>query len=312
MTPLPRLIRWLARLTRLGFPVADGLRGAVSDEVVERLARGDSLAEALPLGSERGMVEAALASERPVELLERLGQTLESAERLRRQVARALVYPRLLSVLVALEFVLLLGVLAPLQLSASAHGRADLVAEAWRWQWLCRGGAFLAVLALLLPLLRPELLWGVARSVKLGPGPVEWLAEQALWCRALAQLVDVGRPLPEALTLASRAIHARPRRAAAERLADAVARGDDLAKLLPAAGFEPLVGWALEAGELGPALRDAAATLELEVDLRIETQLRLLEPLALLALSLPVLLLFLSFWIPQYGYFTPGLANPQG
>ncbi len=312
MTPLPRLIRWLARLTRLGFPVGDGLRGAVSAEIAERLARGDSLADALPLGKERGMVEAALQSERPVELLERLGETLEATDRLRRQVARALTYPRLLSALVALEFVILLGVLAPLQLAATAHGRADLVQQAQLWQWLCRGGAFLAVGVLCVPLFRPELLWEMARVLRMGPGPVEWLADQALWCRALAQLLDVGRPLPEALTLAARAIHSQPRRAAAERLAEGVARGDNLATLLAPAGFEPLVGWALDGSQIGPALRDAAATLELEVELRIEVQLRLLEPLALVALSGPVLLLLLSFWIPQYGYITPGLADPQG
>jgi len=312
MIPLPRLIRWLARLTRLGFPVAEGLRGAVSAEVAERLARGDSLADALPAGAERGMVDAALGSEKPVELLERLGETLEAADRLRREVARALLYPRVLSVLVALEAVLLMGLLAPAELASAAHGRPDLVQAAQQWQWLLRGGALVCVLALLAPLVQPELLWGLARRVGVGPGPVEWLADQALWCRTVAQLADAGRPLPDTLVVAARLPRGRARRAAAARLAEAVARGDSLPDLLEEAGFEPLVAWAVEVGELGPALRDAAATLELEVELRIEMQLRLLEPLALLLLAPPVMMVAVSFWVTHYNVVTPGLSNPGG
>lgn len=312
MVPLPRLIRWLSRLTRLGFPVGDALRGPLSEEMAARLARGDSLADVLPPGPERGMVDAALRSARPVELLERLGETLEAADKLRRQVARALLYPRLLAVLVALEAVLLMGLVAPLELSSAAHGRPDLVEAVARWQWLLRGGGLLVLVVLVAPLVQPEILWGLARRFGVGPGPVEWLADQALWCRSLAQLVDAGRPLPDSLAIAARLPRGRARRAAAARLAEAVSRGDTLPKALEGASFEPLVGWAVEAGELGPALRDAASTLELEVELRIEMQLRLLEPLALLLLAPPVLLLGLSFWVTHYNYVTPGMGNPQG
>lgn len=302
MSDMLEAARQMALLARLGYPMADGLK-AMADaspwlgRVGEDLERGDTLAGAVrrhprafsPFFAR--MAEAAEGSPKPERVLEDLSRWLERADRLRRQVRTAFVYPLLVCNMLILQLVVVLGLLAPLAVFP-LFGRA--------------GPAFdkVAIAGLALALL---LNWGALRSG--WDSRLPWIgglrrrAEQALWARALGSLLAAGVDVPRAARMAAETVDLPGLRNELLRCAERMDRGSTLAEsLAEASRLEPVLAWTAAAGEdredLAPLFLDAADLLDREVDRASLQVVRLAEPVALAAVGLLVACGLLLFWVP--------------
>ncbi len=221
----------------------------------------------------QGWLEAARQSNHPERLLLRLAAHCEAAENLRQEVLRSLLYPRLVLVGLGLLVMglsaafwspLLVVVLLLCVLAYWASGRSDRV-----WSWL--GARRLAYL------------------------------EQVLWCGNLAQLLELEMDLPSACKWAALPIQDAGVRAQASALEKPLAEGSGLAEAIQPYGWAPLISWAASAGEqhqtLAGALREAAKTLESDLEEEMNRTLAWLQPAALALVGSLMLIAIGSFWL---------------
>ncbi len=221
----------------------------------------------------QGWLEAARHSNHPERLLLRLAAHCEAAENLRHEVARSLLYPRLVLLGLALVTVGLGLFLANPWLLLSLA----LVALAYRvsasservWGWL-----------------------GARRSAEL---------EQLLWCENLAQLLDLDLDLPSACRWASLPVRDGHLRARAASLEACLLQGNTLAQAMKGQSWDPLIQWAAlaaeEHGTLAGALHEAANTLESNLEEEVSNALAWLQPVALALVGCLVLLTLTLFWL---------------
>ena len=281
----------IAALVRAGVPLDRGLRslgedlpgrlGQIARQVAERLARGQSLTDALADPRlhvprlYRAVIEAGIAAGRLPAALESLAGSLRRLAETRRSVVLSLVYPFLLFLLAWVLFALSASMLAPsvyhsfrdlhlrggelfrpiAYLGQSARiwgplGPVVLLALAWLW-WLGSRGAAVAQGA------------GAAWVFGWIPGLGRMLrlSRTAVFVEVLKLLVENRLPLDRAVTLAAEAAGDPRLCEAAEQFAAAIRRGEPgLTTDFP--DLPPLLAWLLAGGQrnnsLLPALRHAA------------------------------------------------------
>lgn len=280
----------LAALVRAGVPLERNLAlvgrelhgrlGRAMRRVEQRLAAGDTLAAAVanertqfpPVYCE--VIEAGLRSGRLSAALESLTQFARHLADLRRAIASACIYPLLVFIV---GYGLLLGlalIVAPRMLDTYAAMRIPGGLEVFMLDWLGRTvwlwGAVPPVL-LLVALFE----WRRAtRAVSLHSGlaiPLRWVPRVrrmllsfrlATFADVLGLMVEQGVGLAAALRLASQSAGDRGLVAAADQIARAIDRGDDLLAATRACpGMPALIAWTIAASppdRLGRHLRQTA------------------------------------------------------
>lgn len=282
----------IAALVRAGVPLEQGLAdlgrdlpgpaGRAAADLAERLARGDTLEQALA-ASQGGLpplylsiVTAGLKTGRLAAALEGLTAAARRIAELRQATATALIYPMLVFLLgwgLFLGFVLFFAPTVLPSFRDFEAPSAGVIAwfadlgDTWgRWGLLVPIAVLLAV---------GIWCWRSRQAVSLGSGRwLGWipgagdllrLCHWAAFADILALLIDERVALPEALRLAAAASGSRFIAGDAEALAGLVERGAQPREYIDRAGrFPPLVAWFLssgaERGVLVSALRHAAAS----------------------------------------------------
>jgi general secretion pathway protein F len=286
----------IAALVRAGVPLDRGLRslgedlpgrlGRFTTQLSERIARGESLSDALAEPTSnlprlyRAVVEAGIAAGRLPAALESLAGSLRRLAQTRRSVVLSLTYPLFLFLLAWGLFAFSASVLAPavyrsfdvlhipgsewfrpiarLGQSALIWGPAGpvvLLALAWLW-WLGSKGAAVAQ--------------GVCTTWAFGwipgLGRMLQLSRTAVFVEVLKLLVENRVPLDRAATLAAEAAGDAALSKSAEQFAAAIRRGEPAGTSQRSAAdfpdLPPLLGWLIAGGQrndtLLPALRHAA------------------------------------------------------
>ncbi|PKU21566.1 type II secretion system F family protein [Telmatospirillum siberiense] len=251
------------------------------------------------------LAEAGEASGRLDASLGRLAESLDRAEALRQSVGSALVYPCLLLVVAVGVILIMLLVVVPQfeSMLDDLSGKVPFVTEmlmrisrAVR-DWGAAGLA-LAVGAgalTLRALRRPGLRAAADRRILAVPllGALIASAETARLARTLASLVDAGVPLPNALSIAQRALGNSHMAAAIARVAEGLKEGGGLSVPLAATGaFPPVAISFLKTGEetarLGLMLARLADVLDRDVRTMTQRMITVMTPLITVIMGLTV------------------------
>jgi general secretion pathway protein F len=320
----------IAALVRAGVPLERGLTevgedlrgtlGTVTTTLGNRMARGESLAQAVEAeGSAfprvyRAVIEAGLRSGRLAVALEGLAAYARGYADLRRALGMALVYPVVVLVLGYGLFVGFVWLVAPKFLAAFADFRLPIRGPIAWFAYL--GGTlpyWVAVGPVVLLLFWTWWAWsGRSASLQGGwGGPIGWLpgtrrmaadTRAANFADLLALLVEHQVPLQDAVTLAAEATGDASLRRAAGTIADAIRRGeppgDGAGGALP-----PLLGWLMATGArqggLAAALRQAAGLYRRRALQRADLLRAMLPTVMLFAIGATATLFYtLSLFIP--------------
>ena len=284
----------IAGLVRAGVPLEPALGelsrdlpgrlGRIAAAVAERSSRGEPLQKVIAEHSTRlppvyrAVVEAGLRTGRLPAALESLATSMRQTADARRSVTVAALYPLLILAVAWGLFAFFAHSIAPRMVSLFADfnvpGR-DALAHLVRWGvW---AGIWGPLLPIVLLLLAGAWWYGSARANMAEPrwaamllGWLPWMrptlrsSHAATFAEILAVLIESRVPLDEALVLAGEASGNRQTRAAAARMASAIARGEPNGGNAKHAGFPPLLTWLMVSGQahgaLLPALKHAAET----------------------------------------------------
>ncbi|QDV33042.1 type II secretion system F family protein [Tautonia plasticadhaerens] len=322
----------IAALVRAGVPLERGLVGTgrdlrgrlgkVADAVGRRMeAEGCSLGEALEAEAGglpelyRAAVAAGIRSGRLPAALEGLSTFARSLADLRRAIGLALIYPAIVLVFAFGLFLTFVVVLAP----GIDEAFASLGAPPGAAARLARLGESAAIWG---PIAMGVIALGFVAWVRSGRasmigefGPIRWipgmrgLVDQArggMLAELLAILIENRVPLPDALSLASRAVGDERLRALADHAAESARLGGSPGTAPPpelGRSFPPMLRWALlgghARGDLPESLRLAARTYRERAAARADL-IRLVVPTALLVVlgGGAVLLYGLTLFVP--------------
>jgi general secretion pathway protein F len=281
----------IAALVRAGVPLDRGLRslgedlpgrlGRFAGQLSERIARGESLTDALAEPTAklprlyRAVIEAGIAAGRLPAALESLAASLRRLAEMRRSVVLSLIYPLLLFLVAWCLFALSASMLAP----AVYHSFQEMHIAGGEWfRPIARLGQSARIWGPLGPMVLLALagLWWAgtkgaavlqgARAIWVfgwvpGLGRMLQLSRTAVFVEVLKLLIENRLPLDRAITLAADAAGDARLSEAAEEFAAAIRRGEPgLAADFP--DLPPLLSWLIASGQrndtLLPALRHVA------------------------------------------------------
>lgn len=236
------------------------------------------------------------------QVLERIHLARTNAQKLRRKIRSAMVYPAfLLVVAFAAIAVILLAVVPQLKAIAPGHGQGDPSALTRlivlsdgltaHWQVLAFSLALLALLVAAV-LRRAAIRQALAEFFSALPliGPVIRTMRLAELMQTLAMLTDAGLPLADALRLARRTTFAAKLADALAQMEAALRAGGDVTAPLHASGqFPPLlislIRVGMETGSVAPSLRQAAQIFDDKTRHATERALTVMEPAIILLIS---------------------------
>ena len=332
---LPPFLRQFANLVAAGFPAADAMQilaqsgsprpplARLIREIRAAVTEGKSLGQAFAehrdlFGDEA--VSVITVGERSGQLPRVLAALADSSERreaFRRHIVGAMIYPLvLLFVCVAIvagvltfvvpQFVSIfesheaeLPLLTRVMLAASdglQTGGWPLAAAVVVVVFLLRALFRTHVAALWLDrmILRLPVIGGIARD-----------ADAVRFCRSMATLQDAGTPAVEGLAVAAKSMRRALLRERVERAKADVRMGGGISRSLEKRRALPPVTLSMIAageagGKLGEMLARDAENREQQVNDRISTMMRLLEPLIILVMGLIVLLVVLAILLPIF------------
>lgn len=331
---LAAITRQLATLLRAGIPLEQALRTlerqveaphvrAVIAGIHARISEGISLHQALAAWPAvfsdvfRAMVEAGEAGGRLEDVLERLADHTERQHALRQQLATALIYPAVMTLVgVAVVLVLLTCVVPEIVRVFASTGQtlplltrgliavSDLIRR--DGLWLVPAGIAAGAL-LRWTWRRPGIRSSWHRRVLRVPGLRRFirLLDGARLTRSLAILMQSGIPLLDALAIGGRTLGNLTLREVVQDAAEVVREGGRLHVALGAGQhFPPLMLHMLaageESGELEKMLAHLAAQQERELETRITALTALLEPLIILVMGGVVLVIVLAVLLPIF------------
>ncbi len=306
----------IAALVRAGVPLERGLvdagrqirgkLGARASALGDRMARGESLAEALgPEGLAapelyRAVVEAGVRSGRLSRALEGVASLARGQIEARRAIGLALLYPTMVLILAYALFLTFLVRVIPRFLSAFDDFRMPESPLIRLLGWAGENAAYWGPIPPLI-LVAVLLVWLTSgRASALDAGPVGALAGRLPWvgrtladfrsanfAELLALLLEHQVPLDEAVRLGAAAAGPGAFREAGEAFADRLRLGGGgEARQAPGASpFPPLLAWMITAGhrqgDLPSALRQASRTYRRKAEARADL-LRSTLPVALM------------------------------
>ncbi|MEM7228098.1 MAG: type II secretion system F family protein [Planctomycetota bacterium] len=321
-TELANLIRELATALEAGLPLMQSLRTVrrqvprksmanMLDHLIERVEAGDPLyAAARDYGAPfddmiLGMLRAADASGEMSVIMHQLADLLERSVELRRDVLGALMYPLIVSGLIAFSIVILVAVLVPKlidPITQSAQGDfvlpfptrvvlgfADFINGFW-WAILLLGGAA----------------WFGWRAWKNVPANRLWLDRTLLgipvlgrllrdiavarFTRTLGTLSTSGLPILESLRITRNTLANHAMMAAIDEVSEQVTSGKALADPLERSGlFPPLLIQVVNLGErsgrLETMLLHAANSFDRQVNASLKLFTKALPPVLLIVMA---------------------------
>lgn len=306
-------LRQLSLLVRLGYPVAEGLK-SMSDEaspwltrLAEDMERGDTLGEAMARQPRlfspyfRSLLEAAAGQPSPNKILDELSHWLNRSQEGERKVGSLLLYPVLLLAVVCLFLTLYFLMIFPqavAPLLQIVHQAPVDSADSLAWLAVIPV-LFFVYLAWSVGLGRPwqPLLW-LFPEIR----GVRSLASQSLWARAMGSLLAAGVPVPEALEQALPVVSCSELKSELTSAVQEVRRGTPLGDALGRCSkLESYLVWGLQGEQPAALILEGADALERELEMRVQTQMRLMLPRALLVVGVLSTLALVSFWLPFYG-----------
>ncbi len=331
----------IAALVRAGVPLDRGLRslgedlpgrlGRFAAQLSERIARGESLTDALAEPTARlprlyrAVIEAGIAAGRLPAALESLAGSLRRLAETRRSVVLSLTYPLLLFLLAWGLFALSASMLSP-DLYRSFH---DLHLSGGEWfRPVAHLGHSARIWGPLGPVVLLALAWlawlaskgaAVAQGVRTtwvfgwipGLGRMLQLSRTAVFVEVLKLLIENRVPLDQAATLAAEAAgDARLSEAAAD-FAAAIRRGEPgLTTDLP--GLPPLLSWLIAGGQrndtLLPALRHAADDYQRRAQYQAELSRAMLPVFVTSAISASIVIAYTFVFLAPYFMMLRSLA----
>lgn len=323
-----RLASELATLGQAGLPLDQGLRAAADElgrgrlantmrDLARRLEQGSSLAEVVASRTQMfpkflaGVLEMAASSGRLETVLPRLVEQFELGREQSRQLRGALAYPlvvltTLLAIYVAISFAVAPGLIELMR-------EFELKLPAWTnvviwWNeigifWGLGLAASMVVVLLFVRLMVGAASWQAAMIHLPLVGPAWHWAATARMARGMAMLMDLQRPLPEALRLTSAGVRDANLANVCQRLATMVERGTPLSMAVAAdrglpAVVMPLLQSGEQSGSQAAAWLSVAELMERWVAIRASLLRQLLPPIVFLFVAAAVMNLFLSFMTP--------------
>ena len=313
------LVPALQMLARSSAPALAPVLLAVRAEV----ERGSALAQALAQHPRQfsalyvGMVQAGEAAGILDAMLERLASTLEANAAVQRRVRGALAYPLAVgAIALAVLVALLVGVVPVFEEVFQAFG-APLPWSTTLVLGLSRAlSAHPVVLLLSLGLLlgvalhaarQPQ--WRLAWQRRLldwpGVGPLLQLAVSVRWAHTLSALLAAGVPLVEALPSAGQSAQHPVYQRMGAHLQRRVAQGGRLSEALAHTGrFPPLLVQLCATGEdsgtLATMLARAAELMGEELETRIASTSRLIEPLVVVLMGAVIGVILVAMYLPTF------------
>lgn len=330
----------LAQLTRAGLPVERGLRLIAADlkrgrlahavgQVADELEGGASLAEAFT--HHRGqfprlygrLIDAGVRSGDLPSVLLGLGRHLEMLQRLRAALWRAVAYP--LVVLVALALVLAFLGMAVIPRFEELFFEFRL-ALPWPTQALLAisGIGPIAIGVLVVLTLLTPILWAWVRFTSWGGALGEWIvlpmpligpvlrrSLAARWCDAAMIAISAGLDLPAAIELAGDATGSRAMQrdgaALVELLGQGVPLSLSLPRLLPAS-IPASIEFAAKHNDLPTVLQTLAEMYQRQAELRVDAIPAILTPLLLLFIAVSVGFVLVGLLLPLVQLIS-GISN---
>ena len=261
------------------------------------------------------MVASGETSGRLASVMERLASDLEAAQKIRRKILAATIYPMVLSV-VALAVVVTLMVLVVPKVVAQFDTfgqelplltRAVMAVSQWLQAYglMAAIGAAITVMAISQALRNPQIKtrW---HSIKLRLpfiGKLTRNLNAARFARTIAGLMEAGTPSLTAMETARHTLKNTIMHSAVDNAAARVREGMTMSAALKKTNvFPPLVTQMVAGGEasgnVGPMFSKSAEYLEGEFESVTSVFLSLLEPLIIIFMSLIVLLIIGAIFIP--------------
>ena len=301
-----------------------GMLKRTLDQVTEDVESGSSLSEAL--AKHPGvfddlfvnMTKAGEAGGVLDTIMRRLADFMEKAQRIRRKVITAAVYPAVvLTVALAILMLIMIFVVPKFEVVFNDIGGGQELPAITRMlqgfsNWLV-GGGWLIVVAI------PILIWlavkGIRRTPKGGRafdrfvlrlpivGRVVRKTLIARFSRTFGTLIASGVPILEALNIVKGALTNRILQEAIDDVHDAIREGENIATPLGETGiFDDLVVNMIdvgeETGELDQMLMKVADTYDEEIDEEVTMMIGLLEPLLIVFMGGAVFFIVLALFLP--------------
>jgi len=270
--------------------------------------------------SAQAILEAGEANGRLGNALARVAHMFGQAEKIRRQITGAMIYPAALMLLaVGVILVMLLYVVpqfesvfatAPQDKLPAASRALMAASRALRDHGLVIVGVVVALAVGVRHLLRrPTVEVMLDRAILRLPqiGTLVRYIEAARLARTLGGLLEGGVPLPVALAMSCRAIANRTISAAIAEVAVQVREGGALTGLISATGMLPRMATGFfrtgeETSQLGMMLERLADVLERDVSLRIERLMAVLTPVITICLGAVVAAIIASIMTAILGF----------
>ncbi len=311
--------RQLATLLKAGIALAESLGtlfeqtdnvrlkvpiGEVRTAVNEGSSFADALSKHPKIFDELfvSMVRAGEVAGNLDEVLDRLADFLDGAQKLKSKVQAAMVYPVIMLVVGAVIMaVLMIAVIPEITKMFTAQGKT----LPWNTRLLIFGADTLRNHFLLVVLFWVGTIWGFRRWIKSTSGRPVWhrftlkipmvgdLARKinvARFSRTLSTMLTAGVPMLRALETAKEILSNVVLKKAIDDAKQAVTEGESLAVTLKRSGQFPammthMIAVGERAGQLEQMLERIAETYENEVDMRLTRLTALLEPLMLVAMG---------------------------
>lgn len=296
------------------------MRGVLLD-VRAKVLEGAKLSEALRAHPKTfdalyvALIASGESSGRLAAVMDRLATDMEAAQKIRRKIIGATVYPMVLSVVALVVVVILMvGVVPKVVAQFETFGQdlppltvAVIAVSAWLKAYGLIAAAVIiaAGVGIKLALHNPNLrLKKDAIMLRLPLlGRVTRDLNAARFARTIAGLIDSGTPSLQAMETARHTLKNSVMNAAVTAAAVRVREGQALSESLRRTGvFPPLVTQMVAGGEasgdIGKMFSKSADYLESEFDSATTIFLSLLEPLIIIILSIIVLLIIAAIFLP--------------
>lgn len=319
--------RELAWLLKAGVNLSAALEMLAQESISSRLTpviaeirggirKGRSLHESL---SQTGafsqayvsMIEIAEASGTLPAVLERIVESRDREEKIRRRIVSALIYPSLLVVLAGGAIVFIMIMVVP-TLKEAILGAGGPVPEPARMvigisDWLIANGltvlaaVLIAILSIIVMPGRFRLRRAAAALAQRLPliGSLIRSSLVLRFCRTLATLLSAGVGLPDSLKLMQQGFGNADVETVIARMETALRRGDDFLEPLEASKMFPkllarMLKVGNETGNFTPSLQQATEMLQAKFEQTIDRVMALLEPAIILVLSAAVAWIIVS------------------
>lgn len=334
---LMHLSRQLATFVRAGVPLLDALQ-IVQDDISDKalhtvvlglsdsLRRGDTLTEATAAHADvlppfyLGVLRSAEVTGRLDDVLEQLSGYLERDLEAKRKIRSALAYPAVILAMSIVTVCVLAGFVLPRfkTFFASFNAKLPLATRMLlsitdfitAWGLVMVGGTVALAVALAVAL-RTD----AGRRVRDGlllrlpaVGDIARYAAIERFCRLLGSMVQVGVPLPEAMTIAAEGVNNRVYERRLVRAREAMLRGEGLVEPITRTGLFPRSATLMmkvgeETGTLDAQLEVTARFFEQELGYKLKNLTTLFEPAVIVFMGLIVGFVAIALVSAMYGIY---------